>query len=89
VTELDDRLVRCFSTVFPALTEDQIRVADVDLLSDTDSLAGVTLVALIDQEFSVEMDVEGLLRLRTFESVQQYLHEQLPPSLPRGEKMIK
>jgi acyl carrier protein len=82
MTELDDRLVRCFSTIFPALTEEEIRASDVDILSDTDSLAGVTLVALIDQEFGVEMEVEGLLRLRTFEEVQRYLHEQRQPSLP-------
>jgi acyl carrier protein len=78
VAESDDRLVRCFSSVFPALTEEEIRAADVALLSDMDSLAGVTLLALIDEEFSVDMDLERLLGLGTFDAVQRYLHEQIP-----------
>jgi acyl carrier protein len=76
VTELEDRLVRCFSSVFPALTDEEIRGADVELLSDADSLAAVTLVSLIEQEFGVEMDLEDLLRLRTLEAVHRYLQGQ-------------
>jgi len=53
VAELYDRLVRCFSSVFPALTDTDICAADVALLMNTDSLAGVTLVSLIDEEFGL------------------------------------
>jgi acyl carrier protein len=70
---IDDRLVRCFSSVFPELTEEQILAADVELLSSVDSLAGVTLVALIDEEFGFDLDFEDLLRLGTFEAIQQYV----------------
>ena len=85
LTELDDRLVRCFSSIFPALTEEEIRAVDVERLDDMDSLAGVTLVSLIGQEFGVEMDMDDLLRLRTFDAVQRYLREiHLPSSLPRS-----
>jgi acyl carrier protein len=89
VTELEDRLVRCFSSVFPALTDEEIRGADVELLGDMDSLAGVTLVALIDQEFGVELDLEVLFRLHTFEGVRRYLDEQCLSSLPPQEETVK
>ncbi len=72
---IDDRLVRCFSSVFPELTEKQILVADVELLTGMDSLAGVTLVALIDEEFGLDLDFEDLLKLGTFEAVQQYVSD--------------
>jgi len=89
VAELDDRLVLCFSSIFPALTEEEIRGSDVALLSDMDSLAGVTLVALIDQEFGVEIDLEDLLRLRSFGAVQRYLCERRVLNLSPKEQIIR
>jgi acyl carrier protein len=82
VAELDGRLVRCISSVFPTLTEEEIRVANVALLMDMDSLAAVTLVALIDEEFGVDVDLEGLLSLGSFEGVCQHLSKQAPASVP-------
>lgn len=76
MAELRDRLVRCFFSVFPALTEEEIRAVNVELLSNMDSLVVVTLVALIDEEFGVDIDVDGLLELGTFEAIQEYLREQ-------------
>jgi len=70
---IDDRLVRCFSSVFPQLTEDQIIGADVGLLNNMDSLTGVNLVSLIDEEFCLDLDFEDLLRLGTFEAIQRYI----------------
>ena len=51
MSEQEDRLVRCFASVFPTLSEEEIRTSNVVPLLDLDSLAGVTLVTLIDQEF--------------------------------------
>ena len=71
----DDHLIRCFSSVFPELTREQI-LDDVGLLNNMDSLTGVTLVALIDNEFDLDLDLERLLKLGTFEAVQQYVNGQ-------------
>ena len=84
MTELEDRLVRCFSLAFPTLTDEEIRGADVEGLSSADSLAAVTLVSLIEQEFGVEMDLESLLRLRTLEAIHGYLQTQLN-TFPRSK----
>ena len=71
----DDHLIRCFSSVFPELTREQI-LDDVGLLNNMDSLTGVTLVALIDNEFDLDLDLDSLLKLGTFEAVQQYVNGQ-------------
>ncbi len=76
MAQLDDRLAHCFSCVFPALTEEEIRTADVARLTEIDSLAGVTLVSLIGEEFGVDVDFENLLELGTFQGVKNYLREQ-------------
>jgi acyl carrier protein len=76
VADLDERLVRCISSAFPGLTDREIRTADVEQLADADSLAAVTLVALIDEEFGRDLDLEGLLEVGNFAGLCQYLREQ-------------
>ena len=89
MTDVGDRLVRCFSSVFPTLTEEEIRAADVAALITLDSLAGVTLVAVIDEEFGVEMDLEGLLELGTFHTIQQHVLKQSGASVLPSEQETK
>jgi acyl carrier protein len=78
MSDQDDRLVRCFSSVFPTLSEREIRASNVVALFDLDSLAGVTLVTLIDQEFGVNVDPPDLLELGSFEAVSRFLQKQDP-----------
>jgi acyl carrier protein len=80
--EQDDRLVRCFASVFPTLSEGEIRASDVVPLFDLDSLAGVTLVALIDQEFGVNVDLPDLLELGSFEAISKFLRKQNRSEVP-------
>lgn len=89
MAELDDRLVHCFSSVFPTLTEAEIRAADVALLCDLDSLAGVTLVALVEEEFGVEVDLEGLCALGTVQAIEGFLRERSRSSMPHHEQRAK
>ncbi|MGA3327467.1 MAG: acyl carrier protein [Terriglobia bacterium] len=71
--EQDDRLVRCFASVFPALTPEEIRAASAESVAAWDSLASVTLVAVIQQEFGVEIDILDLPELTSFEAWRTYL----------------
>lgn len=80
--EQDDRLVRCFASVFPTLSEGEIRASDVVPLFDLDSLAGVTLVTLIDQEFGVNVDLPNLLELGSFEAISQFLRKRNRSEVP-------
>ena len=78
MSEQDDRLVRCFASVFPTLSEEEIRASNVVPLFDLDSLAGVTLVTLIDQEFGVNVELPDLLDLGSFEAIAQFLRKRNP-----------
>lgn len=69
----EERLVRCFSSVFPNLTEEQIRTASVDSLPDWNSLAAVTLVALVQEEFGVQVSLADLPTLVSFSAVKDYV----------------
>jgi acyl carrier protein len=70
----DDRLVRCFVSVFPTLPPDQIRDARMESVQAWDSLATVTLVALIGEEFGVQIDLSDLPELYSFEAFHNLLH---------------
>ena len=82
MSEQDDRLVRCFASVFPTLSEGEIRASNVVPLINLDSLAGVTLVTLIDQEFGVNVELSDLLDLGSFETISQFLQKQSPSEVP-------
>jgi len=80
LNEHEDRLVRCFASVFADLSPDQIRTATVDSLPKWDSLASVTLVAVIEQEFGIQIDISDLPQLSSFGSIQKYLGRRDIPS---------
>lgn len=73
--ELEDRLVRCFSSVFPGLTTEQIHTASAESLSAWDSLASVTLVAVLQQEYEIQINLMDLAELVSFEAVQKYIRK--------------
>jgi acyl carrier protein len=73
MSEQDDRLVRVFASVFPSLKAEEIRTASVETVAEWDSLASVTLVAVIQQEFGVEIDPLDLPELSSFEALRTHL----------------
>jgi acyl carrier protein len=73
VDDDDDRLMRCFALAFPSATRDEIRTAKFNAMSGWDSLRGVTLLAVLDEEFGVQIDLADLLELETFDALQRYL----------------
>ena len=75
MSELDSRLIRCFSSVFPALSPEEIRIASAESLPAWDSLAAVTLATVVEQEFIVHVDLLDLLKLDSFEAFQTYLRQ--------------
>jgi acyl carrier protein len=75
--ELDDRLTRCFASVFPALSPDQIRAASVETVPDWDSLAAVTLIAVLEEEFNISIDLMEMPELTSYSAVRDYLQRQI------------
>lgn len=69
MSDLSSRLETCFAGVFPDLTAEQIRNASVDNVAAWDSLATVTLLSVVTEEFDVELDMDELERYNSFESL--------------------
>jgi acyl carrier protein len=77
VQDLEHRLVRCFSSVFPDLSEEQIRSASIESVPGWHSLASVTLVSVVQEEFGVQVSLGDLPNLVSFSAVQNYVQHHL------------
>lgn len=75
---LKRRLAHCFVTVFPDLSEDQILRANQENLASWDSVAAITLVNVIEEEFGIEMDLDALGELNSFDRVCEHLRKEVP-----------
>jgi len=71
--DLEIRLVRCFSSVFPDLTVDQVHNASVKSLANWDSLTAVTLAAILQEEFRVPVNPTDLPELESFQTILNYI----------------
>jgi len=67
------RLERCFAAVFPDLSPEQLRQADADNVAAWDSMATVTLMAVVNEEFGSDLDLDQMEPLRSFESLLGHL----------------
>lgn len=71
--EVKSRLVTCFQTVFPSLSEQEVLHASQSTVSDWDSVAAITLVNVLEDEFGFELDLEELGDLDSFDKVLAYV----------------
>jgi acyl carrier protein len=69
----DERLIQCFASVFPSLTQEEIEGASSDSVGTWDSLSSVTLAAVIQEEFNVEIEPDALQNLDSFIAFRDYL----------------
>ncbi len=76
--EQEDRLIRCFASVFPELSQDEIRRTSVESTGIWDSLSAVTLAAVIQEEFEIEIDPDVIPELNSFEAFRNYLDRTRP-----------
>jgi len=73
MSDVENRLVGCFQTVFPEMTESDIRNASQEKLDQWDSVAAITLVNVVEEEFSTQIDYDLLPNLDSFAKVLEYL----------------
>jgi acyl carrier protein len=73
--EIALRLARCFSAVFPELSKEEILSARSSTVRSWDSVAGVTLLAVVEEEFEIPIEVDDLSRFNSFDSFLYYLRE--------------
>jgi acyl carrier protein len=67
MTNIQSRVCQCFLNVFPDLAAADLPRASQAALSQWDSVAHVTLLSVISEEFQIELDYES------FESLTSYL----------------
>jgi len=75
--DVKKRLTGCFQVVFPDLPEAEIPVASADTVAAWDSIAALTMVSVIEDEFGLEMDLDDLADLDSFKKVHAYLQKRL------------
>ena len=75
------RLIQCFAAVFTEMSPQEIPLASTASVGAWDSLASVTLLSVLEEEFHVQIDPEELEHLTSFPLVLDYLqqHEQTVP----------
>lgn len=71
--EIEGRLTQCFQTVFPELSAEEVRTASQATLTGWDSVAAITLMNVIEDEFGIEMDLDIVADLDSFDRVRDYL----------------
>jgi len=71
-----ERLAACFIAVFPTLSENAVE-AQPDLVEGWDSVATVTLMSVIEEEFQIQIDPEDIEHLLSFGKAQAYLESKV------------
>ncbi len=71
------RLSNCFQIVFPELPNTNILDASQDSIAAWDSVAAITLVSVIEEEFGIEMELEALAEFDSFVSICGYINKKL------------
>jgi acyl carrier protein len=72
---MNAKLVSCFQVVFPHLPAPGIPAANQDSVDAWDSVTGLTLLNVVEDEFRVTVDLERLPELTSFPAILAYLQE--------------
>lgn len=85
-TRRDDtrqRLIRCFSAVFPELSPEEITSISPET-GNWDSMSAVTLLAVVQEEFEIDLEVEDMESIGSFPVLLAVLNE-----IARGKATIE
>ena len=75
---MQTRLAECFLTVFPDLDINSVASASAGSLPSWDSVATVTLLAVVEEEFGINVDTSDLASFDSFESILGFIRESRP-----------
>ncbi len=75
MNEIKDKLAHCFSLAFPQMDPDQRVTASVETTKGWDSVAQVTLLTLIGEEFGIDIDFEEFEGATSFEALASRISE--------------
>ncbi len=69
------RLTTCFATVFPEIPAAEIPNATIANVAGWDSVASVTLLSMVGEEFDIEVDFDRFEELTSFDGLLRYVEE--------------
>lgn len=78
MTNIKDRVNICFSNVFPSIRPEEIPGASTASLAAWDSVAHVTLLSSVAEEFGVDLEVEDFDDLVSYALIVDYLEKKSP-----------
>ena len=73
MSNLDERLARCLALVLPAVQKGELEQASSITVRGWDSLATVTLVSMVEEEFGIEVPFEELENFLSFQGMRAFL----------------
>lgn len=77
MVDLATRLAACFTSVFPDLPPGAVREASARTVAAWDSMATVTLITVVEEEFGVDIDLEDIEDFSSFHRIAAYLEKKL------------
>jgi acyl carrier protein len=75
--DLQTRLTDCFAATFADLPAAEIPRASVETVGDWDSMATITLLSVVEEEFGVRVPPEDILRFTSFTGILNYLEDRV------------
>jgi acyl carrier protein len=69
----ESRLVKVFETVFPDVPRERIQSASQENVGAWDSVAAITLMNVIEEEFEIQLDFDKAAELTSFGEILSYL----------------
>ena len=77
--DIQQRLIKCFQIVFDDLPEREIPRASQQNVAVWDSVASITLVSVVEEEFQIQLDVNHLDKLDSFKNLYDYISKAVQP----------
>lgn len=80
MSDLNNRLIQCFSLVFPDLPAADIPGASHSNVAAWDSVATITLLAILEEEFRISIELDAFADLDTYEKIHNLVESLLKTS---------
>ena len=77
MSQMESRLLGCFEAVFPDVAREDIPTAAIASMPEWDSLATVTLMSLIEEEFAIAISTDDLELFISFLVIKDLIGEKL------------
>lgn len=78
MTTVTERVDRCFLNVFPQARKEELAAASTSSLAGWDSVAHVTLLSSLSEEFGFDFEIEDFEELVSRQRIIEYLEKKFP-----------